>query len=213
MQLVECYRILGLPRNASLEDVKAAYRRLARKYHPDVNRQDPNTTEKFHRIQEAYRVLKDAAAGISPPPPPPRSSAPPPPKPSPPRSPDPGVQRRDVRAHTDPIANDPETKLRLDMVRRVQELLKQKKYLVAIAIAEGMRARFPKATEVAHWQAVAYYRHASALIQSGKFREAEPFLHKATAADPSNRELQFEVKRDLERVRHAVGTSTSEGQR
>ncbi|MFN8969468.1 MAG: DnaJ domain-containing protein, partial [Pseudanabaena sp.] len=41
MHLSECYRLLGVPRNATLDDIKVAYRRLARKYHPDVNQNDP----------------------------------------------------------------------------------------------------------------------------------------------------------------------------
>jgi len=40
MHLSECYRLLGIPRNATLEDIKVAYRRLARKYHPDINQND-----------------------------------------------------------------------------------------------------------------------------------------------------------------------------
>lgn len=52
------YDILGVPRNATQEEIKQAYRRLAKKYHPDVCK-DPNATEKFKEIQEAYQVLSD----------------------------------------------------------------------------------------------------------------------------------------------------------
>jgi len=52
------YDILGLPRNATDEQIKKAYRELVRKYHPDVSK-DPNATEKFKEIQEAYQVLSD----------------------------------------------------------------------------------------------------------------------------------------------------------
>ncbi len=51
------YRILGISPNATPEQVRQAFRRLALKYHPDVNRVDPNAEEKFKQINEAYQVL------------------------------------------------------------------------------------------------------------------------------------------------------------
>lgn len=53
------YSILGVPRGAAEKDIKAAYRRLARKYHPDVNPGDKVAEAKFKEINEAYEVLSD----------------------------------------------------------------------------------------------------------------------------------------------------------
>ncbi|OGD17880.1 MAG: molecular chaperone DnaJ [Candidatus Aminicenantes bacterium RBG_16_63_16] len=53
------YRVLGVGRSASALEIKKAYRRLARKYHPDVNPGDRTAEEKFKEIQEAYSVLGD----------------------------------------------------------------------------------------------------------------------------------------------------------
>jgi DnaJ-class molecular chaperone len=53
------YEILGVPRTASEKDIRAAYRKLARKYHPDVNPKDSRAEAKFKDISEAYEVLKD----------------------------------------------------------------------------------------------------------------------------------------------------------
>src|ERR671917_2342442 len=52
------YEILGLNRSATTEDIRRAYRQLARQYHPDVNR-DPGAEEQFKEINEAYEVLAD----------------------------------------------------------------------------------------------------------------------------------------------------------
>ena len=53
------YKILGVTRNASQDEIKKAYRKLARKLHPDVNKNDPNASKKFSDLQEAYSVLKN----------------------------------------------------------------------------------------------------------------------------------------------------------
>ncbi|MCP5420842.1 MAG: DnaJ domain-containing protein [Gammaproteobacteria bacterium] len=58
MQYKDYYKILGVPRDASAEDIKKAYRRLARKYHPDVSR-EPQAEERFKELTEAYEVLRD----------------------------------------------------------------------------------------------------------------------------------------------------------
>jgi curved DNA-binding protein len=54
------YEILGVARNAKEEEIKKAYRKLARKYHPDLNPNNKQSEEKFKEIQEAYEVLGDA---------------------------------------------------------------------------------------------------------------------------------------------------------
>ena len=53
------YEVLGVPRAASQKEIKAAFRKLARKHHPDVNPNDPGATEQFKEINEAHEVLGD----------------------------------------------------------------------------------------------------------------------------------------------------------
>ena len=52
------YEILGVPRNASIDEIKTAFRKLARQYHPDVSK-EPDAEERFKEINEAYGVLSD----------------------------------------------------------------------------------------------------------------------------------------------------------
>ena len=53
------YKTLGVKRTANEQELKQAYRRLARKYHPDVNPGDKAAEERFKEVQEAYDVLRD----------------------------------------------------------------------------------------------------------------------------------------------------------
>jgi len=59
MAFIDYYKVLGVERNASQDDIKKAYRKMARKYHPDLNKDDPNAKDKFQEINEANEVLSD----------------------------------------------------------------------------------------------------------------------------------------------------------
>ncbi len=60
MEFVDYYKILELNKTASTEDIKKAYRKLARKYHPDLNPNDESAKKKFQQINEANEVLSDS---------------------------------------------------------------------------------------------------------------------------------------------------------
>src|SRR5579864_3384936 len=59
MQYKDYYQILGVTRDAEAEEIKRSYRKLARKYHPDVSK-ERNAEERFKEVAEAYEVLRDA---------------------------------------------------------------------------------------------------------------------------------------------------------
>lgn len=59
MEFIDYYKILEIQNSASEADIKAAYRKLARKYHPDLNPNDENAKKKFQQINEANEVLSD----------------------------------------------------------------------------------------------------------------------------------------------------------
>ena len=59
MEYIDYYKILGVDKNAGDEDIKKAYRKLARKYHPDLNPNDKEANKKFQQINEANEVLSD----------------------------------------------------------------------------------------------------------------------------------------------------------
>ena len=59
MEYKDYYKILGVDRKASADDIKKTFRKLAMKYHPDRNRGNKEAEEKFKEINEAYEVLSD----------------------------------------------------------------------------------------------------------------------------------------------------------
>lgn len=59
MKFIDYYKVLGVSKDASAEDIKKAYRKLARKYHPDLNPNDQEAKRKFQEINEAHEVLSD----------------------------------------------------------------------------------------------------------------------------------------------------------
>lgn len=53
------YKILGVAKNSSAKEIKKAYYQLAKKYHPDTNKDDPNASKRFQEVSEAYEILSD----------------------------------------------------------------------------------------------------------------------------------------------------------
>lgn len=59
MEYKDYYKILGVDKNATQDEIKKAYRKLAKKYHPDVNKNNKEAERKFKEVNEAYEVLGD----------------------------------------------------------------------------------------------------------------------------------------------------------
>jgi curved DNA-binding protein CbpA len=59
METKDPYKVLGLSRGASQEDIRKAHRKLVHEYHPDANPEDPRAEERFKGIQQAYEVLSN----------------------------------------------------------------------------------------------------------------------------------------------------------
>jgi tetratricopeptide (TPR) repeat protein len=196
MNLPDCYLLLGLTPSASLTDVKASYRRLALQYHPDRNLDDIAAKDKFIELTQAYELLLKlvgdnqginlksevntyqsdwATAVIEVTPPPPSTITP------------------------DELSLA-EERLKWNAYQQLQQLLKIKKYIQAITIAEGLTQRFPRDIEVRQWQAIAYQQWARQLVKDRQFDKAKIFLRKALKTDPHNRALSAQIEAELQAI-------------
>ncbi len=224
MNLIDCYRALGLRTGAPFADVKAAYRRLARRYHPDVNPGDQQAKDKFIELTEAYRTLSQAlphdgldsaetstesAVNSA------TAQAKQPGSGSVQQNANATKQRQPARtkAKTEPpqphypeVQKNPnlstlEQKLKQDSYNQLQTLLKYRKFPRAIALVEGLAQRIPNDTEVRQWQAITYQRWGRQLINDGQFAKAQIYLKKALQTDPYNKSLHQEVHQDFQRLK------------
>lgn len=189
MGLADHYRTLGLRTGASFDDVKTAYRKLARKYHPDVNPDDQRSHDRFIKVTKAYEALleilqpetEETKAGSA------VAAADP-------------VEEEPSPVQTNPGLSDHEQKLKRDSYRQLQTLLKQQKYPRAIALVEGLAQRITQDVEVRQWQAITYQRWGRELINQGQLGKARIYLEKALKTDPLNRSLWVEINRDFQTI-------------
>lgn len=192
MSLADYYRVLGLRSGAEFEAVKTAYRRLARKYHPDVNPGDQTAEERFIRVTQAYRALADVLAPEgasldSAEDPAPTADPEPPPVPKP-------------QVAVNPQLSDAEQQLKQTSYEQLQRLFREQRFPRAIALVEGLSKRMPRDPEVRQWQAITYQRWGRFLIAHQQSDKARIYLKKALSTDPHNRSLWREVNQDFRRL-------------
>lgn len=204
MDIADYYRQLGLRSGASLSQVKASYRQLARQYHPDVNPGNEQAKNKFIAITEAYKFLvniapphvaesKVANSTVSPTSTPPDRAV----KAQPQAV---KVSRKEPQVPSNADLSAAEQKLKQDAYFELQQLLKYHRFPRAIALIEGLAQRVPEDLEVRQWQAIAYQRWGRHLIAERQVDKARIYLKKAVKTDPHNRALWAEVERDFRKL-------------
>lgn len=197
MNLVDCYRVLGLSAEASFSDIKTSYRQLARRYHPDVSAGDQQAKDKFIEITAAYKFLLNALTEATTGHPGYLSS---PPLRRPIEQPPAGARtkpRKPVKLQLDPQLSSLETQLKVSSYQQLQALLRNQRFPRAIALIEGLARRLPRDSEVTQWQAIVYQQWARYLIRDRQPDKARLYLQKALRTDPHNRSLWAEVEKDF----------------
>lgn len=186
MGLADYYRTLGLRTGASFEDVKRSYRRLARRYHPDVNPDDRRAKERFIQATQAYEALLEVFQLEEP------NDGPGDTAVSEELAPEPSP------IQVNPSLSEHEQQLKQDSYQQLQTLLRQQKYPRAIALVDGLAQRLMQDAEVRQWQAITYQRYGRQLIRGEQLGKAKIYLDKALKIDPLNKSLWAEINRDFQ---------------
>ncbi len=199
--LDRCYQLLGICRGASLDELKAAYRSLARKWHPDLNPGDREAHQRFITLNEAYQALlvgittqierRTAATKANP------STAARSTNSTTARS----TPQQSARSQTTPQSADrDESELKWQLYAELQSLLKQQQFLKAIVLIEGLAHHAPQDRQVCQWQGIIYSQYGHQLVRNREFDKARIYLKKALKVDPHNRQLWQEVDRAFNRI-------------
>ncbi|TVP67663.1 MAG: tetratricopeptide repeat protein [Leptolyngbya sp. LCM1.Bin17] len=221
MALAHHYRILGLRTGASFEDVKLAYRNLARLYHPDLNPGNDQAKERFIQATQAYEALVAALPKVAVPRRSPQASVQSRPQASPQGSPQsssrsqtqipqPQIPKPAPAAETKlentstvqpvPGGSPVEQSLKATSFETLRHLLSHQRFPRAVALVEGLAQRFPEDPEVRQWHAITYYRWGHDLINQGNLKKAEACLKKAHRIDPHNKSLGQAIQQDFQRL-------------
>ncbi|MBW4439728.1 MAG: DnaJ domain-containing protein [Plectolyngbya sp. WJT66-NPBG17] len=194
MNIADSYRLLGLRTGATHENIKAAYRKLARQLHPDLNPGDDRAKDRFIRITEAYQFLM----GIVP--------AEPEKAPEPTETPTEEPPKVTIKvSHKDaPELSLVDRQLLQASYEQLQDLFKLKRFPRATALVEGLAQRFPDHPDVRQWQAITYHRWGQHLIQERDYEKARSYLKKALRTDPHNRRLWAEIEQDFRRLEEKI---------
>jgi tetratricopeptide (TPR) repeat protein len=199
--LDRCYQLLGICRGASLDELKAAYRSLARKWHPDLNPGDGDAHQRFITLTEAYQALlvgittqieRRTTATKATPTTAARATSSTNTRSTPPQS------DRSSTATNETDRN--ESELKWQLYAELQSLLKQQQFLKAIVLIEGLAHHSPDDGQVCQWQGIIYSQYGHQLIQHREFDKARIYLKKAIKVDPHNRQLWQEVDRAFTRI-------------
>ncbi len=193
--LDKCYQLLGICQGASLDELKTAYRALARKWHPDLNPGNTEAHQRFITIDRAYRFLLTEIPLYST-----RVST----EQATSTTTESQINVRVTPRPPQPGASQPESThesaLKWQLYYELQSLLKQQQFLKAIVLIEGLVQRSPQDLQVCQWQGIVYSQFGYKLIERREFDKARIYLKKALKVDPHNRQLWQEVDRALNRI-------------
>jgi hypothetical protein len=187
MNLEQCYQLFNLQPGATSDEIRGAYRKLARVMHPDVNPEDLKAHDRFVTLNQAYQLLLETSER----PLEYQISAVQVPQKTPGKSP---------VAQPSPTLSRQDADLKWQTYQKLQELLRNREFVKTIALVDGLAQRMESDQDVKQWQGIVYYFFGQHLIDRDQLDKARIYLKKALKADPNNSQLVQQVKHEHRRI-------------
>jgi hypothetical protein len=182
MNLEQCYQLFNLQPGATSDEIRAAYRKLARIMHPDVNPADLKAHDRFVTLNQAYQLLLETSERPL------------------------EYQISAVRIPKTTVAQPSSNLSRQDAdlkwqtYQKLQELLRNREFIKTIALVDGLAQRLESDQDVKQWQGIVYYFFGQHLVDRDQLDKARIYLKKALKADPNNPQLAQQVKHECRRI-------------
>jgi DnaJ domain len=187
------YELFGLNSSASIDEIKAIYRQLAKKIHPDLNPHDPKARDRFHTLNQAYQLLVATHSESD------RLE----------RDPDsasaskPVATSDSVRVNyvVDPPLSPQDLKLKIEVFESLEKLIRQENFTKAISVVDMLAKVVPNCTEISKKQSDVYFKYAQNLVdRRSQFTLARTYLKAALKVDPHNQQRWQAVDREFNRI-------------
>jgi len=184
------YELLGLNSSASIEEIKAIYRQMAKKIHPDLNPHDPTARARFNSLNQAYQLLLAVHSE------PDRVDASNP-------DPEPTNTKDGVRVNyvVDPPLSPQDLQLKIEVFESLEKLIRQENFTKAVSIVDMLAKVVPNCSDISKKQSEVYFKYAQELVnRRSQFTLARTYLKAALKVDPHNQQRWQAVNREFNRI-------------
>ena len=184
------YELFGLNSSASIDRIKAVYRQMAKKIHPDLNPDDPTARDRFNTLNQAYQLLLATHSQID------RSI-------DDPVDPAPAANSDSVRVDrvVDPPLSPQDLELKTEVFASLDKLVRQENFVKAVSIVDMLAKVVPNCAEISKKQSEMYFKYAQDLInRRSQLVLARTYLKESLRIDPHNPQRWQAVNREFNRI-------------
>jgi hypothetical protein len=191
ISLEKSYELFGLKSSASIEEIKAVYRQMAKKIHPDLNPHDPTARDRFNVLNQAYQLLLTAHSEID------RENID--------ANPDleSAANDRSVRVNyvVDPALSPQDIELKREVFESLDKLIRQENFVKAVSVVDMLAKVIPNYAEISKKQSEVYFKYAQDLVnRRSQLVLARTYLKESLRIDPHNQHRWQAVNREFNRI-------------
>jgi tetratricopeptide (TPR) repeat protein len=190
--LAQSYHLLGLNPSASIDEIKAIYRQMAKSMHPDLNPEDPTARDRFNTLNQAYQLLLVAARST------PDNTNKDPASDVDNRDRDPSVR---VSYVVEPTLDPADLQLKQEIFESLEKLIRQGDFTKAVSTIDLLVRVIPNCPEISRKQSEVYFKYAQELVkQRAQLHLARTYLKASLKIDPHNQQRWEAVNREFNRI-------------